>query len=256
VFPRRGFFVRRGARGDAAADAAGVLFFTRDEPYRVEHPVDGGDDCTAMVVDDATLLEALGRRVPAAADRPSAPFPVPWAPTSTRTVAALHALRLALATRHPDAIALDEACHDVLSLVVDDLAAHVGRPRTALRAVTVAEHRERVDAARSFLARRHADPLRLADVAREAACSPFHLTRLFRAHVGVPLHRHLRRLRLRAAMDRLASGETNLAAVAVAVGFASHSHFTDAFRRELGVPPSAWRALGRSAREMRKILEA
>ena len=49
---------------------------------------------------------------------------------------------------------------------------------------------------------------------------------------------YLRRLRTRLASDRLARGPVDLTDLALDLGFCDHSHFTNAFRRELGVPPS------------------
>ncbi len=83
----------------------------------------------------------------------------------------------------------------------------------------------------------------LDDVARAVHVSPFHLARIFQQQTGVPVHRYLTQLRLRASLERL---DSDLTVVALELGFSSHSHFTDAFRREFGRSPS----------EMRKILEA
>ena len=42
-------------------------------------------------------------------------------------------------------------------------------------------------------------------------------------------------------LQRLANPGTDLAELAVELGFADHSHFSNSFRRILGVPPSAVR---------------
>ncbi len=78
-------------------------------------------------------------------------------------------------------------------------------------------------------------------VARAVHASPFHLARVFRQRTGAPIHRYLTRLRLRAALERLAGGANDLTALALALGFSSHSHFADAFRSEFGRTPSAVR---------------
>ena len=44
-------------------------------------------------------------------------------------------------------------------------------------------------------------------------------------------------------MERLAAGEPDLTALALDLGYADHSHLTNACRREFGRPPSALRAL-------------
>jgi len=50
-------------------------------------------------------------------------------------------------------------------------------------------------------------------------------------------------LRARAALERVAGGERDLARLAADVGFADQSHLARVVRRETGRPPSALRAL-------------
>jgi AraC-like DNA-binding protein len=93
----------------------------------------------------------------------------------------------------------------------------------------------RADDAREALA---ADPaLRVTDLARLTSVSPHHLSRVFRAEVGVPLATYRRWLRLRSALERL--GEANLARVAAEAGFADHAHLTREARALLGRTPTA-----------------
>lgn len=75
---------------------------------------------------------------------------------------------------------------------------------------------------------------------------------------GTTIHDYLRRQRLRAALEPLAETSTDLARLALDLGFSSHSHFTGAFRREFGRTPSPARdRLGPAGlREMSRILEA
>jgi len=119
-----------------------------------------------------------------------------------------------------------------------------GVARKPKREGTDADHAERTEAVKTYLAARMSERVTLDDVARAVHVSPFHLARIFQQQTGVPVHRYLTQLRLRASLERLADGD--LTAVALELGFSSHSHFTDAFRREFGHSPS----------EMRKILEA
>jgi AraC-like DNA-binding protein len=51
------------------------------------------------------------------------------------------------------------------------------------------------------------------------------------------------RLRTRAALERLAAGENNLARLAADLGFADQSHLCRVVRSEYGVPPSVLRRL-------------
>ena len=66
------------------------------------------------------------------------------------------------------------------------------------------------------------------------------LCRLFRRHTGMTLHEYRTELRLRDALDRLASRRGDLTRIALDLGFSSHSHFTAAFRRAFGMTPTAF----------------
>jgi AraC family transcriptional regulator len=70
--------------------------------------------------------------------------------------------------------------------------------------------------------------------------SVFHLCRTFRAVTGQTIHAYRTQLRLRAALERVEYA-SDLSAVALDLGFSSHSHFTAAFRRAFGVTPSGVR---------------
>jgi AraC family transcriptional regulator len=128
---------------------------------------------------------------------------------------------------------------------------------TRRREGTEADHADRVEAAKAYLAGRMSERVTLNDIARAVGASPFHLTRLFQWRTGVSLHRYMTCLRLRASLERLADGANDLAALALELGFSSHSHFTDSFRRKFGRTPSDVRrgAGRRSLREMSNNLE-
>jgi len=71
--------------------------------------------------------------------------------------------------------------------------------------------------------------------------SAFHLARRFRLHTGMSLHGFRNQLRMTLALDRLREGERSISALALELGFASHAHFTVAFRRAFGMAPSQMR---------------
>jgi AraC family transcriptional regulator len=103
--------------------------------------------------------------------------------------------------------------------------------------------RRQVNAARTFLTLHFRDRFSLADVARAADISPFYLCRSFRLETGLSLHQYVVRLRLHAALGQLAESAPNLSDLAASMGFAHHSHFSDAFRRYYGLTPSEARRL-------------
>src|SRR5207237_1272545 len=94
----------------------------------------------------------------------------------------------------------------------------------------------------------------LSELARAVDCSPFHLSRIFRRRVGLPVYQYLLRLRLAVALDRIVEDGANLSALAFDLGFSSHSHLTTLFRRAFGVPPSMLKktATGPLVRRLRR----
>jgi AraC family transcriptional regulator len=63
----------------------------------------------------------------------------------------------------------------------------------------------------------------------------------FRERTGVSPYAWFVDRRVAAACRLLRGSDAGLAEIAVASGFASQSHFTDVFRRRVGVPPGRWR---------------
>jgi AraC-like DNA-binding protein len=85
----------------------------------------------------------------------------------------------------------------------------------------------------------------LERAARAIARSPRSLQRDLRA-VQSSFQRELEEARIRCAKRLLARTQKSLTEIAYDVGCASPQHFSVLFRRRIGVPPSAWRALHRA----------
>jgi AraC family transcriptional regulator len=85
------------------------------------------------------------------------------------------------------------------------------------------------------------DDLTLEDLARESGYSRSHFLRMFQAATGQTPHNYLIRLRLERAQDLIKKRTLSLVDVAMACGYSSHSHMTQAFRTILGVTPSEYR---------------
>lgn len=84
-------------------------------------------------------------------------------------------------------------------------------------------------------------PLTLDDLAAEAGLSPYHLAKMFKVSFGLPPHRFVTDRRISRAKELLMHTDTALAEVALACGYSSQSHFTNSFRRYVGVSPMAYR---------------
>jgi AraC-like DNA-binding protein len=87
--------------------------------------------------------------------------------------------------------------------------------------------------------------IRLADVGRALGVSPVYVTDVFRQVEGTPFYRYALQQRLERAVRLLTRYQGDLSALALELDFASHSHFTTAFRRAFGCTPAAFRERAR-----------
>ncbi|NMO15165.1 AraC family transcriptional regulator [Pyxidicoccus fallax] len=126
---------------------------------------------------------------------------------------------------------------------LDALAAALNPHLGASRVVRVGEQATRAARrARELLREQMEDDVGLDELARRCGADRFQLSRAFRKAYGLPPHAYLVQLRLTAARQRLARGESP-ASVAAAVGFADQSHLGRWFRRAFGLTPAAYRAM-------------
>jgi AraC-like DNA-binding protein len=86
--------------------------------------------------------------------------------------------------------------------------------------------------------------LSLSQLASDIGVTPIYLTQCFKRSEGMPLYRYQTLLRLSRALDRLPERD-DITDLAFELGFSSHSHFTAAFRSELGTTPSQYRSKAR-----------
>jgi len=107
---------------------------------------------------------------------------------------------------------------------------------------TVHKESQTVARLRTYIEDHYADDIPLSDLAQYANWSPFYLLRVFHQEVGLPPHAYLESVRIRAA-QRLLERDTSLVDVAYETGFSSQSHFTNAFKRFIGVTPGRYRAI-------------
>jgi AraC-like DNA-binding protein len=101
--------------------------------------------------------------------------------------------------------------------------------------------------ARDLADRCYAEPLTVADLAREAGLSPAHFSRAFRAAFGEPPHRYVLTRRLERAAALLRDTDRPVTEIALAVGWSSLGSFTTSFTRLYGDTPTAYRRSGAPA---------
>lgn len=242
VFPRTSVWIEHEGEPPFIADPTIVTYYNRHEPYRRRVLSPEGDRCDWYSFDAAVLTDLVGRLDPSAEDRPERPFRFRHGPTDPVAYAQQRLVAHHLDGPEPaDLVQVEEVMLDVLARVLRRSYAARGlwaRPATEAKRAAA---RDVVQGVRAY-ALVHLDRrLTLSDLARRAGCSPFQLCRAFRHATGGPVHRWLLRLRLHASLERVAEPRSDLTAVALDLGFASHSHFTAAFRRTFGLTPSELR---------------
>jgi AraC-like DNA-binding protein len=228
VFVRRGCFVREADGVASTLDLTLAYCINPGQEERYDHPHAGGDDCTALFLSPAVIASLEGGE-PSLPRRPL---------TASPAIDLEHRLLLAAARRGDDP---DELVERAIVLSARVLEHDDPRPVAAGRPATAHARRALVAGAREALA---ADPQRsLPQLAEELAVSPHHLSRIFSSATGTTISRHRLRLRVRAALERLAGGERDLARLAAEIGFADQSHLCRAVRDETRQTPAALRSL-------------
>ncbi|MEO8218258.1 MAG: AraC family transcriptional regulator [Acidobacteriota bacterium] len=91
-------------------------------------------------------------------------------------------------------------------------------------------------------------PWSLRTIARAAGVNPSHLAREYKRRFGQTVGQHVQHLRVEFAREALLASDMGLAEVALSSGFADQSHFCRAFKRQMGLTPSAFRARASDSR--------
>jgi AraC-like DNA-binding protein len=80
-------------------------------------------------------------------------------------------------------------------------------------------------------------------IAEACGLSVSHFSRSFRQVTGLAPHAWLLKARVQRAMTLLRQRDETLTSIAIACGFADHSHFTKVFTHHAGTSPSVWRRM-------------
>ena len=81
----------------------------------------------------------------------------------------------------------------------------------------------------------------IEDLAKQVGVSRSVLAERFTELVGIPPMHYLAKWRMQIASGLLTGGSANLATIAAEIGYASEAAFSRAFKKMVGMPPSAWR---------------
>ena len=102
---------------------------------------------------------------------------------------------------------------------------------------------ERVHYARDILLQDLIHPPSILDLSRQVGLNDYKLKLGFRQTFGTTVFGYLKRHRMAQAKQLLTEPSLSIAGVAHTVGYASQSRFCDAFKRQYGLTPRAYRSL-------------
>jgi AraC-like DNA-binding protein len=223
VAPRRGVFKRRVKGDEVVVDARTIYFDKRELEQEVAHTAHGSHEGLIITL-CSRLAEELGSH-----------------PAWVRHMDAQQDLTLRRVTAQLRAgtAAPLEAEETVVSLIATLMEPPNEVEITGIRHATRRARQQLVADTREALA---VDPmLSLSDLASHVGASPAYLSRVFHQSTGETLSRWRNQIRVLMALDRLESGEQNLARLAADVGFFDHAHMTRVMRAQVGAAPSAVR---------------
>jgi len=238
VFPRTTVVIQHDRARAFVADPTVITLYNRRQEYERRLVCRDGDRCDWFVVSHDLLRAALVDHDPAAAE---AERPIRFTHAKSDSATYFEQRRLFNdAPRAGDALDIEERVVALLDRVLT-LAYRDGD--AVPRGPRLPSASELADAAKAWIAPRVVQRLTLARIAAALDCSVFHLCRSFRRATGLTLHAYRDEVRLRLALERLEHGERDLSRLALELGYSTHSHFTAAFHRSFGVPPSTARKL-------------
>jgi AraC family transcriptional regulator len=237
--PRRGVFLMERRGEPIVVDANTAVALRPGDEYRIAHPTRGGDAGIVLALPEHLVEDVVG----------GMGGRVGRLTTSDR-------LAVSLVTRTlRDSTTTQLEAEDATLLLLGSLSRAFMKPTSdCARPITPAQRR-RIEHVRGLLASSPTTRWNLGRLGSTVPCSPFQLAREFRAVTGETISRYVLHLRLGLALERLAQGERNIAALALDLGFAHHSHFTARFHRTFGITPREARRMLRTGKldELRTV---
>lgn len=222
---------RRRTRGRSVlADAGQALLFNQGQLYSTTPLLEEDTRGIYLRIHPSLIPELLEASEITPAPRPRLPAVGPRL-TQAQVRGWYSLWRDACAGMTPDAL-----YERALALCLDLLSVAQGPPRPPPRI------RRRVEAIQLHICQDPASSDTLDTLADGVGWSRFQLCRWFRAQTGVTVHRYREDLRMARAIEGLLEPTVDLTELALSLGYTSHSHFSDRFRRRMGEPPGRFRA--------------
>jgi AraC-like DNA-binding protein len=240
VFPRTAVAIEHEGAARFVVGPPMVTMYNAGQRYRRVQVSPDGDRCEWFAFSASFAAQLLAALDPKYSGDPAQPFRASHGPCNAAGYLAQRRFTQRCLQGSPiDALEAEEFAV-ALALMVFPAALLLPVPATER---LVPRQRRWVEQAKELLLDWQSE-LSVADLAARIGCSRFHLCRSFRQHTGLSLHAFREQSRLRRALEALEGGRADLTELALDLGYASHSHFSYAFRRQFGVTPGAYRQRG------------
>lgn len=222
LFVRAGCFTLRDARGEVLVDPTTCVLGSPRQFAEITHPITGGDTYLQVQLSPDLWHQLTSDE---------------QVPLSARVSGQMQVAGRAMLTaghRGVDAMTLEE---EALNLVAAAMTQAVPTRMASGRPSSDQRRRRLAEDARTILI---SDPhmCSVGEVATLLECSPFHLSRVFRAYTGMTLAGYRTQLRVNFALQLLSDGGTSIADAALQSGFADQAHLSRVIRDQTSLTPS------------------
>jgi AraC family transcriptional regulator len=236
VFPRTCVTITHEGREPVVANPNVVMLYISNQIYRRGKLSESGDRCEWFSFQAELLVDALRSYDPEVESHHENPFFLTHAPAdATSYLLQRLVVDHILSGETPDRLFIEETMLQVL-----DRTLHNAFQPPSRREGGKPHHNDLVHNLKAMLATNFQKSVTLDEIASQLHYSPFYLSRMFRQSTGISIHRYLNQIRLRTSLEWIVDG-VNFTELSFLLGYSSHSHFTQAFRKEFGLPPSAIR---------------
>src|SRR5262245_38523679 len=247
VLPLAGVFAKHEAPGrQVIGTPSHAVFVAANTAYRISYPGGIGDRALILRFGDELAPEHVERRGDAA---PASNGLLPAPAMMLRNM-----LGARLGQDDADDFEIETVGLDLLNISF----AAMRKEKPASRPAALARRLRATERVKEAIAVAPSEKWSVAQLAKLANPSPFHLCHVFRQMAGTSIYDYVLQERLAQSLDAVLDGDDDLTAIALDAGFASHSHFTARFRGFFGCTPAALRRTATAARlaELRKIVTA
>ncbi len=178
---------------------------------------------------ERTLVEAFGGRIPDLKPMVAVDNPV--------IGKLVDCLRQGMDETGPASLFYLDHIGAMLLLKLYETFGDAGQPTPVIGGLGSSRQRRVVE----YIEARLGEELNLGHLAAEVGLTRYHFIRAFRVSLGTSPFRYLNKRRIARAQQLLLDPHLSITEIGLTLGFSSHSHFTETFRKITGTTPSQFR---------------